>query len=142
MLYLLALIVIGALIWITLHALPLFLIGGLDWDDLRSVILHRAYTSFTFEGDVIPGVRPSLGARFVIRALSPEHEARRALVAKAMATTEQRRRPRSETVRVLRRMGRGSATSRAVVHARWFSAPPLGGQFRARTAPGAPAHAR
>lgn len=139
MLYLLALIVIGALIWITLHALPLFLVGGLGWDDLRSVILHRAYSSFTFEGDVIPGVRPSLGARLVIRVLSPEYEARRALITKAMATTEQRSRPRSGRVRVLP-MGQGSAMSRAVVQARWFSAPPLGGQFRARTASGAPAH--
>lgn len=143
MLYLVAIIVIGALIWIILHALPLFLIGGLDWDDLRSVILHRAYTSFTFEGDVIPGVRPSLAARLLIRIFSPEGQARRALVAKAMAASEQQRRPKSGTVRIIfLRVGQRSATSRALVQARWFTAPPLGVQFRARTASSAPVHAQ
>jgi hypothetical protein len=134
-LYLLALIIIGGVVWFTLHALPLFLLGGLDWDDLRSVLLHHAYRSFTFEGDVIPGVRPSLGTRLVIRALSPEDEARRALVTKAMGATEQRRRPRSGRVRLLlrlsARLGQSSGMSRALVQARWFTAPPLGAQFRA-----------
>lgn len=143
MLYLVAIIVIGALIWIILHALPLFLTGGLNWDDLVSVILHRAYTSFTFEGDVIPGVRPSLATRLLIRIFSPEAEARRELVAKAMAASEQQRRGKSGRVRVfLLRVGQRSATSRALVQARWFTAPPLGAQFRARTASRAPVHAR
>lgn len=141
MLNLLEPIVIGALIWIAILSLPLFLVGGLDWDDLRSLVLHYAYRSFTFEGDVIPGVRPSLGARFVIWAVSPEYEARRALVAKALAA-EERKRPRSGKVRLPLRMstrtGQASAMSRALRQARWFVRPPLGVQFRARSAWGAP----
>ena len=70
---------------VALNLLPFILMGAFDWDDLRSLLLHYAYKSFTFEGDVIPGVRPSPGARLVIRALSPEYDRRRALVAKAMA---------------------------------------------------------
>lgn len=129
MLYLLALLFIGGVIWFALHALPLFFIGGLDWDDLRSGILYHAYRSFTFEGDVIPGVRPSRLARLVIRTLSPEHEARRALVAKAMAATE-RRRPR-RILGMRARLGEALAMSRAVEQARWFTTRPLGAQFRA-----------
>lgn len=144
MLYLLAVIVIGGAVWVLLHALPLLLVRGLDWDDLRSVLLHYAYRSFTFEGDVIPGVRPSPGTRLVIRTLSREDEARLALVAKAMAATE-RRRPCSGAVRLLLRMsarvGHASAMSRALEQARWFTAPPLGAQFRARSVSGAPGRA-
>jgi hypothetical protein len=133
-LYLLGLLFIGGVIWVALHALPLFLVGGLGWDDLRSVILHRAYQSFTFEGDVIPGVRPSLGARLVIRILSPEYEARRTLVTKALAATEKRVRPGSGMVRSLSRMSTRmtgyAAMSRAVEQARWFARPPLSAYFR------------
>jgi hypothetical protein len=129
-LYLLALIFIGGVVWVTLHVLPLIVLRGLDWDDVRSVLLHYAYRSFTFEGDVIPGVRPSLGTRLVILVLSRQDEARRELVAKALAATEQQRRAPS-------RMGRGSAMSRALVEARWFAAPPLGAQLRARSVAGA-----
>ena len=137
MLHLLALIVIGALVWFVLHALPLFLIGGMDWDDLRSVLLHRAYGSFTFDGDVIPGVRPSVGTRLVVQMLSREDDARRALVIKAMAASERRSRPLVGKVRPLLRMctatGQGAEMSRALVQARWFAAPPLGAQLRSRS---------
>ena len=87
---LLGYILLGAVIWVGLHVVPLFLIGGLDWDDLRSILLHYAYKSFTLEGDVIPGVRPFVGTRLVIRILSPKDDARTALVVKAMAVTEPR----------------------------------------------------
>jgi hypothetical protein len=145
-LHLLALIVIGALIWVSLLSLPLFLIGGLDWDDLRSLLLHYAYKSFTYEGDVIPGVRPGIGTRLVIRALSPEYDARRVLVTKAIAIAEQRQQPRSRRVhallRVTTRMGQGSAISLAVEQARWFTTPVLGARFRAECGSAAPEHAR
>jgi len=121
-LYLLVLAFIGAVIWVTLHAVPLFLIGGLDWDDLRSVLLHRAYQSFTFEGDVIPGARPSAATRLVIRTLSSEDDARAALVTKAMAASPERRPP---------------FDGKALQQARWFAAPPFGAQFRARSVAGA-----
>jgi hypothetical protein len=121
MLHLLALALIGGVIWVTLHALPLFLVGGMGFDDVRNLLLHRAYGSFTYEGDLIPGVRPSAGARLVIRALSTEDDARTDLVVKAMAGFEP-----------WWRTGDGAAMSRALREARWFSAPPLGAQFRAR----------
>jgi hypothetical protein len=137
-LHILALIVIGAVIWITILSLPLFLVGGMRGDDLRSLLLHYAYKSFTFEGDVIPGVRPFLGTRLVIRALSREDDARRALVTKAITIAEQRRRPRSGKARLqLRmstRMGQGSAISLALQDARWFTCPVLGARFRERCA--------
>ena len=76
MLHILALVFVGALIWIAILSIPLVLVGGLRWDDVRSLLLHYAYKSFTFEGDVIPGVRPFLGTRLVIRAFSREDDAR------------------------------------------------------------------
>lgn len=137
MLYLLAFAVIGAVIWVTLHALPLFLVGGTGWDDIRNVILYRAYKSFTFEGDVIPGVHPSRVTRLVILTLSDADDRRRALVTKAMAAPDRRRRRLSGKVHLLSglraRMGPGAAMSRALTQARWFTAPPSGAQFRARS---------
>jgi hypothetical protein len=97
-LHLLALVFIGALIWITILTIPLILVGGLRWNDLRSLLLHYAYKSFTYDGDVIPGVRPLLGTRLVIRVPSHEDDARRALVAKAITIADERRRPRSRKV--------------------------------------------
>ena len=141
MLYLLALALVGAVIWVTLHALPLFLVGGMGWDDLRSVLLHRAYKSFTFEGDVIPGVQPSATTRFVIRTFSHEDDARQLLVIKAMTGSEPQRRPLSGTVHLLRRMSartrQGAEMSSALRQARWFAAPPRGAQVRARAVVGA-----
>jgi hypothetical protein len=107
MLHLLALVFIGAAIWITILSIPLFLLGGMRWEDLRSLLVHYAYKSFTFEGDVIPGVRPSLGPRLVIRALSREDDARRALVTKAIAIADERRRPRSGKIRLSTRIAQG-----------------------------------
>jgi hypothetical protein len=136
-LHLLALILVGAVIWVALHALPLLLIGGMGWDDLRSVLLHRAYGSFTFEGDVISGVRPSLVTRLVVLTLSREDDARRALVTRAMAASERRSRRRVGKVRLLLHIrpgtGKGAEMSRALVQVRWFAAPPLGAQFRVRS---------
>jgi len=140
-LHILALVFIGALIWVSILSLPLFLVGGLRWDDLRSLLLHYAYKSFTFEGDVIPGVRPFLGTRLVIRTLSRKDDARRDLVTRAIAIAEERRPPRSRKVRLLlrvsARMGQSSAPSRALQHSRWFTAPVTGARFRARCATGA-----
>jgi hypothetical protein len=137
-LHLLALIVLGALIWVTIFSLPLFLVGGLRWDDLRSLLLHYAYKSFTFEGDVIPGVRPFVGTRLVIRVLSREDDARRALVTKAITIAEQRRGPRNGKLRLLlrtgTRVGQASAMSVALREARWFTSPVLGARLRVRCA--------
>lgn len=137
MLHLLALVVIGAVIWVTLHVLPLFLVGGMGWDDLRSMVLNRAYRSFTFEGDVIPGVRPSLAARLLVLTLSADDDARRALVVKAMAASGRSSRPLVGRAQLLVRRcawtGQGAEMSRALVQARWFAAPPLGAQLRARS---------
>lgn len=145
MLHLLALIVIGALIWVSILSLPLILLGGLRWDDVRSLLLHYAYKSFTYEGDVIPGVRPFIGTRLVIRVLSPKDDARRALVATAIAIADERRRPRSEVgllFRISTRLGSASAKSLALEQARWFASPVLGARFRARSASGALVHVR
>ena len=137
MLHLLVLVFIGAVIWVVLHALPLFLIGGMGWDDFRSVLLHRAYGSFTYEGDVIPGVRPSLGTRFVVLVLTPEDDARRELITKALANSERRSIPLAGQVRSLLRVcagsGQGADMSRALAHARRSAPPPLGAQVRARS---------
>lgn len=122
MLHILALVFIGALIWLAILSIPLFLVGGMRWDDLRSLLLHYAYKSFTFEGDVIPGVRPGHGTRLVIWAVSRDDDARKELVTKAIGIADERRRPRSNS----------SAMSRALREARWFAAPPLGAQVRAR----------
>lgn len=89
MLHLVALIGIFVLIGVAFMFLPLILIGSWDWDDMRSMLLNRAFKSFTHEGHVIPGTRPNLGARLVIQALSREDDARRALVATAIAAAEQ-----------------------------------------------------
>ena len=136
MLYLLEMSVIFAVAMMALNLLPMFLFGVFEWDDIRSALLHYAYRSFTFDGDVIPGVRPSLGTRLVIRVLSYEDEAKRALVAKAMAATEPGTRPRRRPVRLSLRLssrtGRGAAISGALVQAQRSPRPPLGAQFRAR----------
>ena len=79
---------IYALIYVVFIFLLFILLGGWDWDDMRSVLLHRAWNSFTYEGDVIPGKRPGLVARLVIRVLSREGEARKALVAIAMGAAD------------------------------------------------------
>jgi hypothetical protein len=113
-LHLLLLLGLFVLIWVVLAFLLIGIIGGAGWDDLRSLLLYRAYSSFTFGGDVIPGMRPGRRTRLVIRAVSREDDARRALVTQAIATAEQRRRPRSGAVRLRLRMMRtrmGQASS-------------------------------
>lgn len=143
MLHILALIFIGALIWVTILSIPLFLVGGLRWDDIRSLLLHYAYRSFTYEGDVIPGVRPARGTRLLIQLLSPDDDARKALVTTAISIAEQRTRPRASKARLrLPRlpmrtgMGQASGSSRALQQARWFTAPVLGARFRCASVPG------
>src|SRR5262245_30573159 len=145
-LHILALVFIGALIWVSILSIPLFLVGGLRWEDIRSLLLHYAYGSFIFEADVIPGVRPSLGTRLVICTFSREDDARRALVTRAIAIAEQRKPPRGRKVRLLllrmsAGMGQSWAASRALQQSRWFTAPVTGARFRARCAGGAPERA-
>ncbi len=132
MLHLLALVLIGAVIWVTILSIPLFLLGGLRWDDLRSLLLHYAYKSFTYEGDVIPGVRPFVGTRLVIRTLSPEHDARKALVVEAIAIADERKPRRSAKTRLRLGMSTAAAMSVGVEQGRWFTAPTVGARFRAQ----------
>jgi hypothetical protein len=136
---LLGYILLGAVIWVGLHVVPLFLIGGLDWDDLRSILLHYAYKSFTLEGDVIPGVRPFVGTRLVIRILSPKDDARTALVVKAMAVTE----PRAPAFGVLARVWAGlfrapvfAPPAPALARSPRFATPVVGAQIRGRRSSG------
>jgi hypothetical protein len=89
LLHLLALPVIYALIWAAFVVFLFILLGGWDLDDMRSVLLHRAWNSFTHEGELIPGKRPSPVNRLVIRALSREDDAKKALVAVAMGAVDQ-----------------------------------------------------
>ncbi|MGZ4314866.1 MAG: hypothetical protein ACXVRS_03415 [Gaiellaceae bacterium] len=58
----------------------MYLVAGWRWGDLRDVLLHDAYRSFTFEGDRIPGLAPGLAARLVIRWLSDAEDGRLVLV--------------------------------------------------------------
>lgn len=80
---------IYALIYVAFIFVLFMLLGGWDWDDMRSVLLHRAWNSFTYEGELIPGKRPGVVARLVIKALSREDEARKGLVAVAMGAADQ-----------------------------------------------------
>jgi hypothetical protein len=52
------------------------IVGGLRWDDIRDVVLHDAYKSFTFEGDRIPGLAPGPLARTLIRLFSDPDDRR------------------------------------------------------------------
>jgi hypothetical protein len=88
-LHLLALPVMYGLTWVLFVFILFILLGGWDLDDMRSVLLHRAWISFTHEGELIPGRRPSLVNRLVIRALSREDDARKALVSVAMGAADQ-----------------------------------------------------
>ncbi len=96
MLWLLGFVVLFALAMVAIYLLPAFVFRVLDWDDIRGSLLHRAYGSFVYDGVVIPGVRPSRGARLVIWALSRKDEGRRALVDKALAATDPAAEPRPQ----------------------------------------------
>src|SRR3954454_7219478 len=55
-------------------------VAGLRWSDIRGVLLHDAYRSFTYEGERLPGAAPGIVARFVIRTLSEPDDGRLQLV--------------------------------------------------------------
>ena len=86
MIHLLALLVSFALIGLGLMIGVMVLVGGLRWDDVRDLLLHDAYRSFTFEGDRIPGLRPGFWARLTIRALSDPDDGRLLLVPELQAS--------------------------------------------------------
>jgi hypothetical protein len=75
----------AAAIWFVAALVFLRILTRLGWSELRDSLLQRAYKSFTFDGTVIPGMRPHLGARLVIRVLSPEDDERRQLVVTTLA---------------------------------------------------------
>lgn len=64
------LIAIYALIGFAFLFGVMYVVAGWRWSDLRDILLHDAYRSFTSEGERIPGLAPGLGARVVIRWLS------------------------------------------------------------------------
>jgi hypothetical protein len=74
------LILIDALVGFAVLFGVMYLVAGWRWSDLRDVLLHDAYRSFTFEGDRIPGRAPGLAARTAIRWLSDPDDRRLALV--------------------------------------------------------------
>ena len=80
MIHLFALLMVFALIGLALMIGLMVLVGGLRWDDVRDLVLHDAYRSFTFEGDRIPGLRPGFFARLAIRCLSDPDDGRLVLV--------------------------------------------------------------
>jgi hypothetical protein len=57
-----------------------YLVAGWRWSELRDLLLHDAYRSFTIEGDCIPGVAPGVSARLMIRWLSDPDDRRLVLV--------------------------------------------------------------
>jgi len=80
-----ALIALLALAGLALMFGVMVVAGGLRWDDVRDLLLHDAYRSFTFEGDRIPGLAPGFWARFVIRCLSDPDDLRLVLAPEVRA---------------------------------------------------------
>lgn len=54
----------------------LYVVTGWRLGDLRDVVLHDAYYTFTFEGQLIPGAKPGFFARTAIRLLSDDDDGR------------------------------------------------------------------
>ena len=75
MIHLAALLAAFALIGLGLMFGVMVLVGGLRWDDVRDLLLHDAYRSFTFEGDVrvgavgVSGLPGEADERLVLRAI-------------------------------------------------------------------------
>ena len=88
----------SALVWAVAILAFLAIIAGLGWHELRSGLVHYAYKSFTHDGIVIQGAQPHLGARLVIRVLSPKDDERRQLVVDALPPTELAEPSRAESV--------------------------------------------
>ncbi len=80
MLRLLQLLAIDALVGFGFLFGVMVVVGGFRWSDVRDVLLHDAYRSFTFEGERIPGAAPGPLARLIIRSLSDPDDARLRLV--------------------------------------------------------------
>jgi hypothetical protein len=109
----------AALIWAVAALVFLYVVCKVGWDELRSGLLNRAYKSFTFDGHVLPGMRPHPVVRLVIRVLSPEDDERKQLVLEALAP-EQPEPQRSEPL------------PGVLEHPRSFAVPVRAGEFRAR----------
>ena len=78
--HLLLLIALDAVVGLLFIFGVMYLIAGWRLSDLRDVLLHDAYRSFTFEGDRIPGLGPGIAARLTIQWLS-DRDDRRLLLA-------------------------------------------------------------
>ena len=81
-----------ALIGLALMFGVMVLAGGLRWNDVRELLLHDAYRSFTFDGERIAGLRPGVWARLTIRCLS-EPDDGRLVLAPEVRVREPRRLP-------------------------------------------------
>jgi hypothetical protein len=74
--HLLLLVALDAVIGLSFIFGVMYVVAGWRWSDLRDVLLHDAYRSFTFEGDRIPGLGPGIAARLTIRWLSDPDDRR------------------------------------------------------------------
>ena|SRR5690349_9264612 len=90
--HVLLLIGLDAVIGLSLIFGVMYFVAGWRLSELRDVLLHDAYRSFTFEGDRIPGLGPGFAARLTIRWLSDPDD-RRLLLAPEVRTA-----PRYRTV--------------------------------------------
>jgi hypothetical protein len=74
--HLLGLVALEAVVGLLFIFGVMYLVAGLRWSDIRDVLLQRAYRSFTFEGERIPGLAPGIAARLTIRWLSDPDDGR------------------------------------------------------------------
>jgi hypothetical protein len=81
----LVLLTVGFLVLMAaMYLVPWIIMAGIGADEVRNRLLCEWYRTFTYEGDVIPGVRPSRMTRLLIRAFSHEDDQRQELVVRAM----------------------------------------------------------
>jgi hypothetical protein len=66
----LGLIVLDGLIVVVLIVALMRVMANWRLSELRDALLNRAYDSWTFQGEPLPGAKPSLVARVIIRLLS------------------------------------------------------------------------
>jgi hypothetical protein len=85
MLHLLLLAWIGGFYILAMVVVMMVTVGGWRVSELRQLVLNDAYRSFTFDGDLIAGARPSLFARATIRLLSNRDDPRLETLALATA---------------------------------------------------------
>jgi hypothetical protein len=66
----LALIALDGLVVVLLIMMLMRVLARWGWNELRDGLLSRAYESWSYQGEAIPGAKAGLIARVVIRLLS------------------------------------------------------------------------